>query len=133
MPEPAPGGADVIVDIEFDSGVFFVVVRNIGDAPATAVQCKFEQRFFGLGGTTEISALPLFRRIEFLAPAREIRTLLDTSAAYFARKEPAKLAVAVTWRDDGGERRQRRIVHDLAIYRALAYRATATSPAIPSA
>jgi hypothetical protein len=114
-------GADVIVDVEFDAGVLFLVVRNIGDAPATTVQCKFEQRFFGLGGATDMSALPLFRRIEFLAPGREIRTLLDTSAAYFARKEPAKLAVAVTWRDDGAERRQRRIVHDLGIYRALAY------------
>jgi len=130
VPEPA---ADVIVDVEFDDGVFFLVVRNIGSAPATTVQCKFEQRFFGLGGATEMSALPLFRKIEFLAPGREIRTLLDTSAAYFARKEPAKLAVAVTWRDDGGERRQRTIVHDLSIYRSIAYRAIATSPAIPSA
>lgn len=126
-------GADVILDVEFDSGVFFLVVRNIGDAPATTVQCKFEQRFFGLGGTTEMPALPLFRRIEFLAPGREIRTLLDTSAAYFARKEPAKLAVTVTWRNDGGERRERRIVHDLAIYRGIAYRAPAAAPAPPTA
>ena len=129
--EPAP--ADVIVDVEFDSGVLFLAVRNIGGTPATTVQCKFEQRVFGLGGATEVSALPLFRKIEFLAPGREIRTLLDTSAAYFARKEPAKVAVTVTWRDDGGERRQRRIVHDLAIYRGIAYQATATSPAIPGA
>ncbi len=114
-------GADVIVDVEFDAGVLHLVVRNIGDAPATAVQCKFEQKFSGLGGTTDMSALPLFRRIEFLAPGREIRTLLDTTSAYFARKEPAKLAVVVTWRDDGAERRQRRIVHDLGIYRSIAY------------
>ena len=57
----AEAGADVILDVEFDSGVLFLVVRNIGDAPATTVQCKFEQRFFGLGGTTDMSgasALP---------------------------------------------------------------------------
>ncbi len=131
MPDAAR--ADVIVDVEFDAGVLFLVVRNIGDAPATTVRCKFEQRFFGLGGTTEMSALPLLRKIEFLAPGREIRTLLDTSSAYFARKEPAKLSVAVTWRDDGGELRERRIVHDLAIYRSVAYCVTATSPAIPTA
>ena len=68
-----------------------------------------------------MSRLRLFRNIEFLAPGREIRTLLDESAAYFARREPTKLAVTVAFRDENGERRERRIVHDLAVYRDVAW------------
>ncbi len=121
MPAEAARAADVILDVEFEAGVLYLVVRNIGDGPASAVRCKFAQPFHGLGGTTEMSALPLFRKLEFLGPGREIRTLLDTTAAYFARKEPAKLEVTVTWRDDVRARAQRAIVHDLSVYRSVAY------------
>ncbi len=34
-----------------------------------------------------------------------------------------KLEVTVTWRDDVRARSQRAIVHDLSVYRAVAYRA----------
>jgi len=112
---------DVVLDVEFDRGLLWLVVANIGDRPALAAQVRFEQRFHGLGGSTEVSALRLFRRIEFLPPGKEIRTFLDASAAYFTRKEPTKLAAAITFRDDAGARFERRVVHDLAIYRDIAY------------
>jgi len=56
-----------------------------------------------------------------LKVCKEIRTLVDSSAAYFARKEPTKLEIAVTYRDEDGARRQATIAHDLGIYRDLAY------------
>ena len=68
-----------------------------------------------------MNKLRLFRKIEFLAPGKEIRTLLDSSAAYFARKEPTLLTATVTYRTAAGERRRGTITHDLAIYRDLAY------------
>jgi hypothetical protein len=112
---------DVVLDVEFDAGVLYLVVANIGERPAVAVAFRFEQPFRGLGGTEEMTRLPLLRRIEFLVPHKQIRTLLDASAAYFARREPTKLAVTITYRDEGGSRYERRIVHDLRIYRDLAY------------
>lgn len=115
--------ADVILDVEFEAGLLYLCLRNIGEGPASAVRCKFAQPFHGLGGATDMSALPLFRKLEFLGPGREIRTLLDTASAYFTRKEPVKLEVTVTWRDDVRARSQRAIVHDLSVYRAVAYRA----------
>jgi hypothetical protein len=107
--------SDVIVDFVFEEGVLYVVVANIGERPALKVSCRFEPGFHGLGGSVEISRLPLFRKIEYLAPRKEIRTLVDSSAAYFARKEPAKLQVAITYRDESGTRRQTTIAHDLGI------------------
>ena len=117
----AERASDVIVDFVFAEGVFYVTVANIGERPALRVSCRFEPGFHGLGGSVEISRLPLFRNIEYLAPRKEIRALVDSSAAYFARKEPTKLLVTVTYRDEGGTRHQATIGHDLGIYRDLAY------------
>ncbi|MBW3592582.1 MAG: hypothetical protein KY396_02715 [Actinobacteria bacterium] len=114
-------GTDVILDVAFDAGLLFLVLANVGDRPALKVSCRFERRFSGLGGKVEMSALPLFRNVEFLASGREIRTLLDSSAAYFSRREPKRLAVTVAWRDEAGAQHERRIVHDLGIYRGVAY------------
>jgi hypothetical protein len=119
--EPARPAPDVLLDVEFDRGLLFLVVANAGERPALAVQVRFERPFRGLDGTVDVSALRLFRKIEFLPAGKEIRTLLDSSAAYFARREPARLAATISFRDERGGRHERRIVHDLAIYRDLAY------------
>ena len=111
----------VSVDFIFEDGLLHAMVANIGERPALKVSCRFEPAFRGLGGSVEVSRLPLFRNIEYLAPGKEIRTLVDSSAAYFARKEPTKLRVAVTYRDESGARHQAEIAHDLGIYRDLAY------------
>ena len=112
---------DVVLDVEFDQGLLWLVVANIGERPALAAQVRFDKPFRGLDGSVEVSALRLFRRIEFLPPGKEIRTLLDASSAYFARKEPTKLAATIAFRDDAGQGFERRVVHDLSIYRDIAY------------
>jgi hypothetical protein len=119
-------GADVLLDVVFEDGLLYLVLANVGERPALKVTCRFERPFTGLGGGVDVSRLRLFRNVEFLAPGREIRTLLDSSAAYFARREPTRLAVTVGWRDDRG-RHERPIVHDLAIYRDVAYVTSAGS------
>jgi len=112
---------DVILDVVFDRGLFFLVLENIGDGPAHGVRVKFEERFSGVGGTKRIDRLALFRKLEFLAPGRSIEVFLDRSASYFARDEPTRLTAAVSWRTPDGERRRATIVHDLEIYRDLGY------------
>lgn len=119
--DPERAAPDVVLDVEFDRGLLFLVVANAGERPALAVQVRFEKPFRGLGGTADVSALRLFRKIEFLPAGKEIRTLLDSSSAYFSRREPVKLAATIAWRGEDGARHERRIVHDLAIYRDLAY------------
>ena len=112
---------DVIVDFLFDEGLLFLVITNIGAEPAVRVQTAFNPRFKGLEGTVPIAELPLFRNIEYLAPARSIRTFLDSSAAFFARQEPEKIAVTISYADRAGQRYSTTIHHDLAIYRDLTF------------
>src|SRR6266849_485335 len=116
--EPRP---DVIVDFVFEDGLLFVAVQNIGSQPAQQVQVTFDPPFRGLGGTASIPELPLFRDIEFLAPSRSIRTLLDSSAAYFARKEPELITATVSYGDRSGQQFCDTIIHNLAIYRDITF------------
>jgi hypothetical protein len=112
---------EVIVEFLFDRGLLFISVRNIGARPATKVAVKFDKKIIGLGGTKEISALALFRNIEFLGPQREIFTLLDASGSYFQRKQPTKLSARVHYRDLEKREYETIIKHDLEIYRELPY------------
>lgn len=73
-----------------------------------------------------MTRLPLLRRIERLAPDREIRTILDASAAYFTRREPMKLEVTITFRDEDGARYGRPAACALTGARAVLARRSAS-------
>ena len=125
--ENARNRPEVIVEFLFDRGLLFISVRNIGARPANRIAVKFDKRISGLGGTQDISALALFRNIEFLGPAREIVTLLDTSGSYFQREQPAKLTARISYFDDDKRRYETTIKHDLEIYRDLSYAVSPTT------
>ena len=112
---------EVIVDFVFDAGQFFIAIENIGDRPAVDVSVRFDRPFRGVGGEREVSSLPLFKGIPFLAPRRRIATFLDTSAAYFARREPTAISAAVSYADSDGAAYEAVIRHDLRIYRDVSY------------
>ena len=112
---------EVILDFVFDGGLFFVALENIGDRPALKVGVQFDARIVGLGGSTDISSLPLFQNIEFMAPRKRIVTFLDSSSAYFGRKEPTRISVRIRYRDSEGEKYETAIRHDLTIYKDISY------------
>jgi hypothetical protein len=108
----------VIVDVVFEQGLLFLVVQNISGRPAYRVRARFRP---AIGGVRRVSRLALFRRLEFLAPGREIRTLFDSAAAYFSRDEPTAFEVSVTYETADGRSHRHVIPHDLEIYRDLAW------------
>lgn len=112
---------EVIVDVVFEDGLLHLVLANIGARPAVGVTTRFSRKLTGLGGRKEVSALPLFRKVEFLAPGREIRTLLDSSASYFARKQATAFSARIAYRDPEGKEYATTVKHDLEIYREIGY------------
>ncbi len=110
---------EVIVDFIFEGETIFIAVKNIGRRPLNFMHASFKPAIFGLGGTEAIGKLPVFNREYFLAPGKEIRTLVDSSRAYFARKQPTHITVTVVYRDFRD--REFRIVleHDLEVYQKL--------------
>ncbi len=112
---------EVILDVIFERGTLFLAVENLSDAPARRVSVTFDQRLLGVGGRTDVSALRLFRNIEFLAPRKAIRTFLDTSESWFERNAPTRFTARVSYVDASGRQRGATIVHDLEIYRDIGY------------
>ena len=127
MPEAAaerrrpPRKADVILDVEFEDGLLFLVLENIGFRPAHSVRVRFGGPLRGLGGQKRIDRLRIFRRLELLPPGRRIRIFLDRSALFFAREEPTEIEARVAWRTDDGSSRSRIVRHDLDAYRDFPY------------
>jgi hypothetical protein len=113
--------SDVILEVEFDDGLLFLVLANAGSRPAHGVRVRFVEPLRGLGGERRIDRLRVFRQLEFLGPGRSISIFLDRSALYFAREEPTRLEARITWRTDEGARRSRTIHHDLDAYRDFPY------------
>ena len=112
---------EVIVDFIFEDGLFFIAVKNIGAAPARDVSVAFDKKFTGLEGTREISALPLFKKIPFLAPQKEITAFLDHSASYFRRRQPTNIRATILFKDNSGTRHTTVVKHDLRIYKDIGY------------
>jgi hypothetical protein len=112
---------EVIVDFIYEEGLFFIAVENIGDKPALMVSVRFEPTFMGVGGQVAITDLPLFKKIDFLAPHKSISTFLDTITAYFQRDEPTQIAVHIYYQDQHNNQYQDIIQHDLLIYQDIGY------------
>lgn len=127
---PGEGDPDVIFDVIFEEGLFYLAVRNISPRPALDVTVKFRKPLPGLGEVTDLSALPLFRHITFLAPQKEIRTLLASSHAWFARRRSSLIETEVTFRDRAGRWFTNSIRHDLRIYQDVAYTLPRANPAL---
>jgi hypothetical protein len=110
----------VVVDVVFDGGVLYLELANLADRPAVNVECTFEPPLVDLEGR-DVSKLPLFRHVEFLGPRRRIRTLLDSNAAYFARDPATRVSITVEYERPDGPRCMTQVMHDLEIFRELAY------------
>jgi hypothetical protein len=116
-----PREADVILDVEFEDGLLFLVLLNAGLSPAHAVRVRFGGPLRGVGGDKRVDRLRIFQRLELLPPRRRIRIFLDRAALLFARNEPTELEARISWRTDDGQRRSRTVRHDLDAYRDFPY------------
>ena len=123
--------ADVILDLEFEDGLLFLVLENIGFRPAHSVRVRFAGPLRGLGGEKRIDRLRIFQRLELLGPRRRIRIFLDRAALLFARDEPTAIEARVAWRTDDDKRRSRTIRHDLDAYRDFPYLEVPSDAAAP--
>jgi hypothetical protein len=111
----------VIVDFVFDRGALFIAIENIGIRPAFSVRVDFGHKLMGVGGTVEVSALPLFTSLEFLPGGKKITTFLDTSESYFRSQQPALITTQISYKDAGDEKLTQTIRHNLEIYRDIGY------------
>jgi hypothetical protein len=110
----------VVVDVVFEDGLLYLELANLSDRPALDVSCVFDPELVDLQGR-DVSKLALFSRVAFLGPGRRIRTLLDSTAGYFARDGASRFTVVAEFERPDEKRRSTTVSHDLAVYRELAY------------
>ncbi len=117
-PRAAPADAsEVVLDVELDDGVVYLVLANAGPVVARDVAVRFDRPLLGIGGEVDVAKLPIFQRLPLLRRGRDVRIPLDTASLLYAREEPRVFEAVVTWRDADGERRKDAFRHDLAIWR----------------
>ncbi len=110
---------EVIVDFEVEDGLLTIHLRNIGSRSAYGVKTTFDRRFHGLDGKKCISEMRLFRRLEFMAPGKDLSQFVDVLGHYAKRTEPMRIGATLSYRDREGNHYEDRIVHNLRIYLEL--------------
>jgi hypothetical protein len=109
----------VIVDVVFEDGVLYLELANLSDRPALAVACTFDPPLVDAAGR-DVGKLRLFKKMEFLGPRRQVRTLLNSVTGITGR---ARTTVTIKYKRPGDRTfTTTAVTHDLAVYRELAYR-----------
>jgi hypothetical protein len=114
--EQAP---NVIVDFEYQEGMLYVSVQNIGSLPAYQISVEFDKKIRGIENEQLITSLNLFKETEFLPPGKKIRAFIDSFPSYITRKQPMIVQATITYYGKDRRKFVHSIKHNLAIYRDL--------------
>jgi len=109
-------GPYVVVDTALADGLLWLIVENVGDEPAHRISVRFSRRLMGLGGSVEISALPLFQDLGFLGPGRNHRVVLDRADLHLRNRRRHVFTAVVEFHDDRGRSQTTKQRHNLDIY-----------------
>ena len=110
---------NVIVDFEYQNGLLFIVVENIGNDAAFDIVVKFNKEILGMQKTVDVSGLDIFNSLKFLPPEKKIRVFIDIFYSYIANRQPLKITAIASFSSKTKQRFQNTIPHDLTIYRNL--------------
>ena len=108
--------AEVVLDVDVEHDRVHLVLANCGDAVATDVRVEFSRTLKGLGGSSDISALPVFKGLGVLRPGRVLRIFWDSAPSLLARDHGAPFVATVSWNERSRSRQRVEYHHALAIY-----------------
>jgi len=108
---------DIIVDFEYNDGMLFIVIENIGDDPAYDASVRFNKKILGMQKTKNISSLRIFKLLKFLPPGKKIKMFVDLFQFYLTSKQPMQIKTIIFFRNKLKQTFQNSIQHDLSIYK----------------
>lgn len=109
--------AEVVLDIELADNRVYLVLANCGDAVATDISVAFSRHVRGLGNTTILSDLSIFKHLGVLRPGTTLRFFWDAATSLLATKEAAPFEAEVMWTESTRSRRRATYRHNPAIFR----------------
>jgi len=107
---------EVILDIGLRDGMLVFLLTNRGSRPVHEVRVTFRRKVMGLGGGVDIAALPLWSKLAFLPPGKEIEVPIDRASVFLARDKGTPLVASIQYRDADGETWAATITHDFSAY-----------------
>ena len=110
-------GPHVVLDTALDDGLLWLIVENVGDESAHRISVRFSRKLMGLGGDVEVSDLPLFNDLGFLAPGKHHRIVLDRADLFLTGRRTHVFTAVVSFEDDRGRPHTTKARHNLAIYK----------------
>jgi hypothetical protein len=119
---PAPvhdsRSAEVVLDVDVEGDRVHLVLANCGNAVATGVRVEFSRTLMGLGGSLDVSALPVFAHLGVLRPGKSLRIFWDSAPSLLQSGERASpFTATVSWNERSRPRQHAQYQHDLSIYR----------------
>lgn len=105
-----------MLDTALEKGLVWLIVENVGDASAHRISVRFSRRLMGLGGQVEVSALPLFKDLGFLAAGKSHRIVLDRADLVLSGRRSYVFTAIVDFQDDRGRKHTSKARHNLGIY-----------------
>jgi len=118
VPSHESRSAEVVLDIDVDDDRVHLVLANCGNAVATDVRVEFSRPLIGLGGSLDISALPVFTHLGVLRPGRVLRIFWDAAPSLLqSREQAAPFTATVSWHERSRLHERVSYHHDLSIYR----------------
>lgn len=110
--------AEVVLDVDVDDDRVHLVLANCGTAVATDIRVEFSRPLIGLGGSLDISALPVFAHLGVLRPGRTLRVFWDAAPSLLhGREQAAPFTATVSWHERSKSHERASYHHDLSIYR----------------
>jgi len=110
---------NVIIDFEYDNGLLFILIENIGDDPAYNTTIRFNKKILGMQKTKNISSLRIFQSLKFLPPGKKIKIFVDLFQFYLTCKQPMQISANIFFKNNIKNRFQNSIQHDLSIYKDM--------------
>lgn len=109
----------VVLDVVLRDRVLYLTLANRGNQSVRDVEVSFRRKLVGLGGSVDITALPLWKKLAFMPPGKVIEVPVDRIEVFFAGDRGTPLGVTIRYTDAEGTRFTSTITHDLGAYRGF--------------
>ncbi len=115
---------NVIVDFTLDTTNLFLIIKNSSDVEATNVKIIFNRAIIlshkknKKGDTALLNELPVFSRLRYLPPQKEIRVFIDQMDAFYTNNKLLMYILNIQYSDISNKKKYKKIIrHDLSIYK----------------
>jgi hypothetical protein len=109
---------EIVFDFEYKDGLLFIILENIGYAPAYGLSVKFDKKVIG-HLDRQIDAMNVFTALAYMPPGKKFQIFVDSFKSYLAKEQPLIVNISLRYSDKFHRSHSESIMHNLSIYKDL--------------